>query len=176
MCNTKVARQAKVAVLPNGDRLKYSEYTVSDHWRSKHAFFLKKGQYRCSFMPWLKIGRGKRYACHHTGSGYENLGHEFYGKDVLILHPRVHMWFVHGILAGFKSASRQRTPYPNTAQKLFHAFCRLPIAIKMIIWAGLLIGLPVFVLSYFNPDLGLAFALAIAGFALLQKRIQNHVS
>jgi hypothetical protein len=162
-------RKSKIAVLPNGDRLKYSEYIVSPHWREKHALFLKKGGYRCSFMPWLKIGKGKRYACHHTGLGYQNLGQEFYGRDVLIMHPKVHMWFIHGILSGFKSASRQRSPYPNTGQKLVHAFCRLPVVVKMLVWAALFAGIPVFVLSYFNPELGLVFVVAIAAFVLFRK-------
>lgn len=52
--------------------MNYSQYIVSSQWRSKHKEFLKRSHYRCAFFPFIKVGRGKRYNCHHMS--YKNLG------------------------------------------------------------------------------------------------------
>lgn len=159
----------KVAVLPNGKEMNYHEYIISPEWRSRHMEFLTRGKFRCAFMPWLTIGKKKRYACHHMS--YENLGQEIYSVDVIILHPWIHRFIVHGILSRFKSAGKQKTAYPNKAQKVFHGFCKLPYSLKMAVW---LIAIavafvpPVWLLAYFRPDLGLAFAIALGLYALFQ--------
>lgn len=107
--------------------MKYSEYIVSSEWRNKHREFLQKAGYRCAFSG-LKIGKGKRYACHHMH--YENLGNENYGRDIVCLHPWFHKWVIHGLLSGFKRPSQQKI-YPNTAQTIAHAWCLLPAIVKL---------------------------------------------
>lgn len=71
-------------------------------------------------FPWIKIGNGHLYALHHMN--YRNLGNEKLGKDVVPLCPFAHNFVIHGILAGFKTAGKQRN-YPNLAQRLVHFWC-----------------------------------------------------
>lgn len=166
--NLRISQLSRLAQLPDGRTMKYGEYIVSPEWRSQHAKFLFRGGYRCSFMPWVKIGKGKRYACHHMN--YDRLGREAYGRDIIVLCPWVHMMVAHGILAGFKSASKQRSPYPNKAQKLFHFFCRLPLFLKWVAWVDfivLVVGGPITLASYFWPDLGVGLAIGAACLVIL---------
>lgn len=127
-------RRARQAILKDGREMSYRDYIVSAEWRSRHKDFLKKGQYRDSLFPWIKIGRGKRYACHHTT--YRHLGQEVYGEDVLIYHPWVHRWLIHGVASGFKLPGKQRK-YPNFPQQIIHGFSRLPILLKIATWVFL---------------------------------------
>lgn len=71
-------------------------------------------------FPWIRIGKGHRYAVHHMH--YRNLGNERLGRDVVPLCPFAHDFVIHGVLAGFKSAGKQRS-YPNLAQKALHFWC-----------------------------------------------------
>lgn len=118
--------------------MNYRDYITSSEWRDKHKGFLQKSGYRCAFSG-LRIGKGKRYNCHHMH--YENLGDEEYGRDIICLHPWFHRWVIHGILSGFKSTTKQKT-YPNTPQQIAHAWCCLPGIGKMglmgfILWLGI---------------------------------------
>ena len=105
----------------------YHEYIISEEWRSKHPGFLAEARYQCAAMPWVKVGRGSFYRCHHLH--YNTLGRERYWFDVVCLSPFVHDLIVHGILSGGKKPSQQEI-YPNTAQQYFHAWCRLPVWAK----------------------------------------------
>jgi hypothetical protein len=112
----------------------YRDYITSPEWRSKHKDFLKRSRYRCSFLPLLSVK--KRYNCHHMN--YENLGDEELWRDVIVLHPFIHKWIIHGILSGFKRPSQQKS-YPNLAQQAAHAWCCTPVLIRAI-WFGLGLG------------------------------------
>ena len=105
----------------------YSSYMISDEWRDKHADFLKAAHYQCALTPWVKIGKGAKYRCHHLT--YAHLGHEKYWWDVLCLSPFAHDRIIHGICSGGKRPHQQKH-YPNTAQSLVHSWCRLPAWVK----------------------------------------------
>ncbi len=105
--------------------MNYKTYIVSPEWRSKHKGWLKRSKYRCAFLPFLSLK--KRYNCHHMN--YERLGDEQLWVDVVCVHPWVHKWILHGILSGFKRPSKQKH-YPNTAQRLAHAWCCLPVLLR----------------------------------------------
>lgn len=115
--------------------MNYRDYIISPEWRNKHPDFLKRSRYRCAFSL-LRVGKGKRYNCHHMN--YENLGDEELWRDVIVLHPWIHKWIIHGILSGFKRPSQQKN-YPNLAQQAAHAWCCTPVLIRAI-WFGLGLG------------------------------------
>lgn len=71
-------------------------------------------------FPWVRVGSGHQYAIHHMN--YKNLGDEKLGRDVVPLCAFAHDYVIHGILAGFKSAGKQRD-YPNLLQRLVHFWC-----------------------------------------------------
>jgi hypothetical protein len=107
--------------------MNYSQYIISTEWRSKHKDFLKSSHYRCAFFPWVKVGRKARYNVHHMS--YKNLGNERLWVDVVCLSPFAHSFIIHGILSGFRRPSQQKN-YPNTAQRLVHAWCCLPVFLR----------------------------------------------
>ncbi len=116
--------------------VEYVSYIQSHEWYSKHPVWLKKVSYRCTLFPWIKIGKGHKYACHHMN--YKNLGNEHLGRDVIPVSPFAHNFVIHGILSGFKPTGKQRG-YPNLAQRLVHFWCvqRLWVKIAMafvLIW------------------------------------------
>lgn len=112
-------------------RPNYNEYINSEKWRSRLPGFLQSANHRCSAFPWCRLERheGKYYPynVHHTN--YKNLGSEEYWWDVLCLSKWAHDNIAHGILSFWKYP-RQQDHYPNTAQVLFHAYCRLPVFAK----------------------------------------------
>lgn len=119
----------------------YSDYIRSDAWRDKHRAWLQQGQYRCAMLPWVVVGRQvngqyRSYRIHHLH--YGNLGREQYWWDVLPLCPFAHDWIIHGVLSGWRSAGQQQY-YPNTAQRMAHAWCRLPSFLKAITWFAALV-------------------------------------
>lgn len=100
--------------------IEYSTYIKSRSWFDKHPDWLKTVGYRCTMFPWVRVGKGHRYAVHHMH--YRNLGNEQLGTDVIPLCPFAHNYIIHGILAGFKSAGKQQS-YPNAPQRLIHFWC-----------------------------------------------------
>lgn len=127
----------------------YASYIVSPEWRDKLPTWLKLADHRCSLFPWMivgkkvSVGKGKRvykpYAAHHMH--YENQGAELYGRDVIILSKFAHKYIIHGICSGFKSAGKQKTPYPNLAQRMLHGWCVQATVIKLqylMLWKFLL--------------------------------------
>ncbi len=92
--------------------LEYNKYIKSSEWYNKHPDWLRAVGFRCGLFPWVRIGNGKRYNCHHMN--YKNLGNERLRKDVVPLCPFAHDFVIHGILSGFKSSGKQRG-YPNLA-------------------------------------------------------------
>lgn len=117
--------------------MNYRDYIRSDRWTGKHSQWLQASDHRCSMFPWLRVGKVgsnyHRYAMHHMS--YSNLGKEKYWLDVLPLSPIAHDFVIHGILSGFKSAGQQKS-YPNAAQRLAHAWCRIhPIGKVLILIA-----------------------------------------
>jgi hypothetical protein len=116
--------------------MNYKTYITSTEWRSKHKDFLKSSHYRCAFFPWVKVGKKHRYNVHHMN--YENLGSERLWVDVICVCPFAHSFIIHGLLSGFKRPSQQKR-YPNTAQRLAHAWCCLPVSLR----GGLAIALVV---------------------------------
>lgn len=98
----------------------YQTYITSDKWYSKHRTWLAAVGNYCTMFPWVRLGNGYRYVIHHMN--YKNLGDECLGRDVVPLCPFAHDYVIHGILAGFKSAGKQRN-YPNLAQRLAHLWC-----------------------------------------------------
>ena len=98
----------------------YHTYIKSNNWYSKHRAWLSAVGDRCTMFPWVRVGNGHRYAIHHMN--YKNLGDEKLGRDVVPLCPFAHDYVIHGVLAGFKSAGKQRN-YPNLAQRLIHFWC-----------------------------------------------------
>jgi hypothetical protein len=113
----------------------YRNYITSPEWRSKHKPFLKRSHYRCALLPFLSLK--KRYNCHHMN--YQNLGDEQLWVDVVCVHPWVHKWILHGILSGFKRPSQQRS-YPNTAQRLAHVWCCLPVLLRGVLAIALVVN------------------------------------
>ena len=120
-----------------GKAVKYREYLTSKDWYGKHKAWLQKAEYRCAFFPWIKVGRGNKYNCHHTN--YQQLGEEVYWRDILVLSPFAHKHIIHGLLSGYKRPSQQKV-YPNKAQRVAHLWCRLPPALKYLSMANVLLG------------------------------------
>lgn len=98
----------------------YHTYIKSNNWYSQHKGWLSAVGSRCTMFPWIRVGKGHRYAIHHMN--YKNLGNEKLGRDIVPLCPFAHDYVIHGILSGFKSAGKQRN-YPNPAQRLMHFWC-----------------------------------------------------
>lgn len=118
--------------------MNYQSYIVSPEWRGKHKEFLRRSRYRCSFFPFIKVGRKHRYNCHHMN--YENLGNERLWVDVIVVCPFVHQFIIHGLLSGFKRPSQQKI-YPNTAQKIAHFWCCQPVMVRGALAIALLVNL-----------------------------------
>jgi hypothetical protein len=116
--------------------MNYKEYITSPEWRNKHKGFLKRSRYRCAFLPLLSVK--KSYNCHHMN--YDNLGSEQLWIDVIVLHPWIHKWIIHGILSGFKRPSQQKN-YPNATQRLAHFWCCTPVVIRVALVALLGVNL-----------------------------------
>lgn len=110
--------------------MNYQSYITSAEWRDKHKGFLKRSHYRCAFFPWVKVGKGKRYNCHHMN--YQNLGDEQLWVDVICLCPFVHNFIIHGLLSGFRRPSQQKD-YPNVSQRLAHFWCCQPVIIRGVL-------------------------------------------
>jgi hypothetical protein len=117
--------------------MNYSQYIISTEWRSKHKEFLKSSHYRCAFFPWVKVGRKARYNVHHMN--YKNLGNERLWIDVICLSPFAHSFIIHGILSGFRRPSQQKN-YPNTAQRLAHMWCCLPVMLRATLAIAVLVN------------------------------------
>ena len=122
----------------SGSKMDYRSYITSTQWRSKHKDFLKASHYRCAFFPWVKVGKKHRYNVHHMN--YKNLGSERLWVDVVCLSPFAHSFIIHGLLSGFKRPSQQRS-YPNTAQRLAHCWCCIPVAIRVALVVLILVNL-----------------------------------
>lgn len=120
----------------------YSSYINSQEWRSKHPLWLKQAHHTCSLLPWLYIGKvkGKHHAYNMHHMHYRNLGREQIWIDVVPLSKFAHDWIIHGILSGFKRPSQQRH-YPNTAQRVAHAWCRLPLLLKWTVICAIVLFL-----------------------------------
>lgn len=118
--------------------MNYSQYIVSSEWRSKHLQFLKQSHYRCAMFPFVKVGKKHRYNVHHMN--YINLGNECLWTDVICLCPFAHKFIIHGLLSGFKRPSQQKN-YPNTAQRLAHAWCCLPVFLRGALVVAVLVNL-----------------------------------
>lgn len=118
--------------------MNYAKYIVSIEWRDKHSYFLKHSHYRCAMFPWVKVGKGKRYNCHHMN--YENLGSEQLWIDVVCLCPFAHNFIIHGLLSGFRRPSQQKH-YPNKAQQLAHFWCCLPVVVRAVFVVLLLVNI-----------------------------------
>lgn len=112
-------------------KVDYQSYIRSKAWRDRHPAYLKRSGHRCAMFPWIRVGdvgdRYHPYSLHHMT--YENLGNEKYWLDVLPVSKFAHKHIIHGILAGYKSAGRQKS-YPNAAQRIAHFWCRLPLVFK----------------------------------------------
>ena len=121
-----------------GIKINYKHYIISTEWRSKHKDFLKTSHYRCALFPWVKVGKKHRYNVHHMN--YKNLGSERLWVDVICLCPFAHSFIIHGLLSGFKRPSQQKH-YPNTAQRLAHAWCCLPGLLRGVLAVFLLVNL-----------------------------------
>jgi hypothetical protein len=121
-----------------GIKINYKHYIISTEWRSKHKDFLKTSHYRCALFPWVKVGKKHRYNVHHMN--YKNLGSERLWVDVICLCPFAHSFIIHGLLSGFKRPSQQKN-YPNTAQRLAHAWCCLPVWLRGVLAVLLLVNL-----------------------------------
>lgn len=115
--------------------MNYKDYITSAEWRGKHKGFLKRSRYRCAFS-FISVKR--RYNCHHMN--YDNLGDEQLWVDVIVVHPWIHKWILHGILSGFKRPSQQKS-YPNAAQRLAHGWCCQPVLIRGVLVVVLLANL-----------------------------------
>jgi len=118
-------------------KINYRAYITSTEWRSKHKIFLKSSHYRCAFFPWVKVGKKHRYNVHHMN--YKNLGSERLWVDVICLSPFAHSFIIHGILSGFRRPSQQKN-YPNTAQRLAHMWCCLPVMLRSVLAIAVLVN------------------------------------
>ena len=118
--------------------MNYKTYITSFEWRSKHPVFLKQSHYRCAMFPFIKVGKKARYNVHHMN--YKNLGNERLWVDVICLSPFAHSFIIHGILSGFRRPSQQKN-YPNTAQRLAHMWCCLPVMIRLALVVVIAINL-----------------------------------
>jgi len=108
----------------------YKKYIKSSDWYSRHPSWLKDVGYRCGLFPWVRIGNGRRYACHHLH--YRTVGSERLHRDVIPLCPFAHNFVIHGILSGFKPAGKQRN-YPNLPQRLIHFWCCQRLGVKLML-------------------------------------------
>ena len=118
--------------------MKCSSYITSSEWRSKHPVFLKQSYYRCAMFSFIKVGKKARYNVHHMN--YKNLGDERLWVDVICLSPFAHGFIIHGILSGFRRPSQQKN-YPNTAQRLAHMWCCLPVMLRAALVVLVLVDL-----------------------------------
>lgn len=116
----------------------YRNYITSSEWRSKHKDFLKASHHRCAMFPWVKVGNKARYNVHHMN--YKRLGNERLWDDVICLCPFAHSFIIHGVLSGFRRPSQQKN-YPNTAQRLAHAWCCLPVMLRAMLAVVLVINI-----------------------------------
>jgi hypothetical protein len=121
-------------------KVQYSQYILSQAWRSQHPQWLQAVGYRCTLLPWIRIGKGQPYAIHHLH--YHNLGHERLGRDVLPLSKFAHEKIIHGLLSGWKSAGKQRN-YPNLLQHIMHEWMRQRFWFKQILLLGLMGGVAI---------------------------------
>lgn len=172
-------------------KIDYHQYINSEEWRSKHPGFLAAANYQCSAFPWVTVGKAAKkrsqptkrdlysswltvgkagvksgssttkepYRCHHLH--YKNLGNEMYWRDVLCLCPFAHDVIIHKWLSGGKRPKDQDV-YPNRSQKLFHAYCRLPVPAKYCVIAALF-GLAGYLSS---GVLGMVLAVLVVVFVL----------
>lgn len=118
--------------------MNYKHYITSQEWRLKHKDFLKSSHYRCAFFSWIKVGKKHRYNVHHMN--YKRLGDERLWHDVICLCPFAHSFIIHGLLSGFRRPSQQKN-YPNTAQRLAHAWCCLPVILRSMLAVVLVINI-----------------------------------
>lgn len=131
-----MSRKRNVVMKPlRRTNIDYDTYIKSRDWYSQHPGWLKDVGYRCGLFPWVRIGNGKRYACHHMN--YRNLGNERLRKDVIPLCPFAHDFVIHGILSDFKSAGKQGR-YPNLAQRLVHLWCCQRTWFKVVLAGGII--------------------------------------
>jgi len=112
------------------NKTNYNEYIKSDAWRGRHPKWLKSFGY-CAALPWLILDRNPdgaycSYNMHHTH--YKTLGRDRLWLDVIPLSIFAHDKIVHGLLSGYKKPSEQKR-YPNIFQRIFHAWCRLIMAL-----------------------------------------------
>lgn len=116
----------------------YRNYITSPEWRSKHKDFLAKSHYRCSMFSFVKVGKKARYNIHHMN--YNCLGNERLWDDVICLCPFAHTFIIHGLLSGFRRPSQQKN-YPNTSQRLAHAWCCSPVILRDLLAVLLVVNL-----------------------------------
>lgn len=116
--------------------MNYYSYIRSRSWLSRHPSWLKRSKYRCAMFPWVKVGKGHSYHCHHMS--YKNLGYEKLYRDVIVLSPFAHNLIIHGILSLGQKPSQQ-SHYPNLLQRIAHFWCCLPILVKVPVLLGLVI-------------------------------------
>ena len=88
-------------------------------------------------FPWIRCGKVKgkyhRYEVHHLHLGaYDRQGCERYLLDVIVLCPFAH-WIIHRLLGGAKQIRYQKSKFPNAAQRMAHAWCRLPAVGKLVL-------------------------------------------
>lgn len=110
-------------------RPNYNTYIKSAAWYRKHPDWLKRSGYRCAMLPWVQVGKGKPYHCHHLH--YGNLGSEELWRDVVVLCPLAHNQIIHGILSWYRRPSQQQR-YPNSLQRFAHRWCCLPLFLKLM--------------------------------------------
>lgn len=127
----------------------YRNYIISPEWRLKHKGFLKQSHYRCAMFPWIKVGKKARYNVHHMN--YDRLGDERLWHDVICLCPFAHSFIIHGLLSGFRRPSQQKN-YPNTAQRLAHAWCCLPVILRSALAVALIVNISLISCSKSPPD------------------------
>ncbi len=108
----------------------YQSYIQTDQWRSRHSEWLRAVGYRCTLLPWIRIGRGRPYAVHHLH--YANLGNERLGRDVLPVSKFAHQVIIHGLLSWGKPAGQQRR-YPNLGQQIAHTWMRQRLWFKAVL-------------------------------------------
>jgi hypothetical protein len=103
--------------------LSYQDYLKSNMWRSRHAIWLRRTNYRCQLFPWLRVGKKIRgryypYAMHHMHiNAYRRQGGESWNRDVIVLSPYAHDFVFHWLLSGGKRKIRHQKDFPNLAQR-----------------------------------------------------------
>jgi hypothetical protein len=118
--------------------MNYKKYLLGQEWRSKHPIFLKQSRYRCAMFSFIKVDKKARYNVHHMN--YKRLGNERLWVDVICLCPFAHSFIIHGLLSGFRRPSQQKN-YPNTAQRLAHAWCCLPVILRGLLMVLIVVNL-----------------------------------